>query len=301
MDLGLAVAQYGAFASLGSVTAVATGAERIGYDSLWVGDRLLSPLRPLDRYPGGDGTIPPQHRTFLDPVAVLSVAAAVTERVRLGTSTLNACWYSPPLVARSFATLDRLSGGRAVAGFGLGWSREEYAANGRPWADRAARLDDMLDALEAIWTSDPVEYSSDRWTITPSTIEPKPQNLPVYLAGFAPAALRRVGRRADGWLTAALPLPMLTGMWTAIRQSAEEAGRDPDRLRMVLRCNPKVTGSPAPEGAVPRSGTVKQIAEYLSAAAEAGVHEILLDLQLTTTEDAELLDLAAAFHDALKG
>jgi probable F420-dependent oxidoreductase len=297
--LGLALAQYGPFASPGSVTTIARSAEDLGYDSLWAGDRLLTPLAPRDRYPGGDGTIPERHATFLDPFAVLTVAATVTERVRLGTSTLNACWYPPPVLARSLATLDTLSGGRAIAGFGLGWSRDEYAANGVPWPDRAARLEDTLDALAAIWSADPVAYTSDRWTIAPSAIAPKPANLPVYLAGFAPPALRRVGRRADGWLTAALPLPVLTAMWTQIKAAAEQAGRDPDDLQTVLRCNPHVTPTPAPREAVPRAGTVDQIAAYLIEAAKSGADEILIDLQLTATSEDHLLTLAESFHSAL--
>ncbi|GAT67765.1 F420-dependent oxidoreductase [Planomonospora sphaerica] len=299
MDLGLALAQYGPFASLGSVTAVARAAEELGYDSVWVGDRLLTPLAPQDPYPDG-GTVPPRHRMFLDPFAVLSVAAAVTGRVRLGSSTLNACWYPPAVLARSLATLDRLSGGRAVAGFGLGWSRDEYAAVGVPWRGRGARLEAALDALEAVWSSDPVAYDSDLWSIAPSVIGPKPVRLPVYLAGFAPAALDRVGRRADGWLTAALPVPVLTGMWSRVRRAAERAGRDPDRLRMVLRINPHVTEAPAAAEALPHTGTVAQIAGYLAAAVEAGAHEILVDLQLTAADDDHLLELATAFRDALR-
>jgi probable F420-dependent oxidoreductase len=298
MDLGLGLAQYGPFATLDSVVKIAKGAEELGYDGLWVGDRLLTPLAPKDRYPGGE--IPARHGTFLDPFLVLSVAASVTGRVRLGTSAVNACWYPPPLLARSFATLDRMSGGRAIAGFGLGWSSDEYAANGVPWRGRAARLDDALDALAAIWSPGPVAYESELWTIAPSVIEPKPVNLPVYLAGLARPALDRVARRADGWLTVPLPVPVLTGMWAHIRQAAERAGRDPGQIRMVLRCNPEVTESPAAPERVPRAGTVAQIAGYLTAAAEAGAHEILIDLQLTAADDDELLALAGSFRDALR-
>ncbi|MCK2221787.1 TIGR03619 family F420-dependent LLM class oxidoreductase [Actinomadura sp. ATCC 31491] len=296
MELGLAVPQYGRFAALGSVLEVARAAETMGFASLWAGDRLLTPLAPKDRYPGGDGRVPEAHRVFLDPFAVLSVAASATTSVRLGTSALNACWYPPAVLARSLTTLDHLSGGRLVAGLGLGWSSDEYAAAGVPWKDRARRYEATLDALEAIWGSDPVTFEHDLWTIAPSHIEPKPaRRPPVHLAGFADAALRRVGRRGDGWLTAALPLPALTAMWATVRESAERAGRDPDALRMVLRSNPVVT----PDGTPPRGGTVAGICGYLAAAAEAGVHEVILDLQHTATGDQHLLELAAEFRDRL--
>ncbi|MFF5207085.1 TIGR03619 family F420-dependent LLM class oxidoreductase [Streptosporangium sp. NPDC000396] len=292
--LGLALPQYGRFADAQALVTVAQEAESQGFDSLWVGDRLLTPLAPRDRYPGGDGTIPPAHRTFLDPFAVLATAAAVTSRVRLGTSTLNANWYPPAVLARSLTTIDRLSSGRLEVGLGLGWSSDEYAAVGVPWDGRATRFDATLDALEAIWRDDPVSVTGPDWDIPPSHILPKPVQLPrppVHLAGFSPAALARVGRRADGWLAAAMPLPRLADMWKTIRESAERSGRDPDEVRVIVRVNPVVVDSPA-EAAPPGRGTVEQIAGQLRATAEAGVHEIFLDLQHTAHDPFQLLDLA---------
>ncbi|SDK11398.1 probable F420-dependent oxidoreductase, Rv2161c family [Nonomuraea maritima] len=296
MRIGLAVPQYGVFAQLSSVLTVAREAEAMGFDSLWAGDRLMTPLRPKDRYPGGDGRVPDAHRVFLDPFAVLSVAASATSAVRLGTSALNACWYPPVVLARSLTTIDHLSGGRLDAGFGLGWSSDEYAAAGVPWEGRAKRYEAVLDALEAVWTTDPVAFEHDLWTIAPSHIEPKPaRRPPILLAGFTEAALRRVGRRADGWLTASLPVPVLTAMWRTVCRSAEEAGRDPGGLRMILRANPIVTD----EGTLPRSGTVAELSAYLATVAAAGVDEIILDLQHTATSDQHLLDLAGRFRDHL--
>ncbi|UBU15062.1 TIGR03619 family F420-dependent LLM class oxidoreductase [Nonomuraea gerenzanensis] len=298
MEIGLAVPQFGRFAQLSSVLRVARAAESMGLRSLWAGDRLLTPLEPKDRYPGGDGTIPEAHRVFLDPFAVLSVAASATSAVRLGTSALNACWYPPAVLARSLTTIDHLSGGRLEAGLGLGWSSDEYAAAGVPWRGRARRYEATIDALEAIWGTDPVSYEHELWTIPPSHIEPKPvRRPPLHLAGFSEAALSRVGRRGDGWLTAALPIPALTSMWRTVCRAAEQAGRDPAGLRMILRANPLVTE----HGTPPRSGTVAEIAAYLAAAAEAGVHEVILDLQHTATSDEHLLDLAAAFQAELAG
>ncbi|SDG52235.1 probable F420-dependent oxidoreductase, Rv2161c family [Sinosporangium album] len=301
MEIGLAISQYGRFASLESLQRVARESESLGFTSLWVGDRLLTPLAPKDPYPGGGGKIPPAQETFLDPIAVLSVAAANTTTVRLGASALNACWYPPALLARSLATVDHLSGGRLCVGLGLGWSSDEYAAVGVPWRARAARLEAALDVLDAIWTTDPVSYEDEHWRIVPSHIWPKPaRRPPLYLAGFVPAALRRIGRRADGWLTATLPVPKLTAMWDVVRHSAEEADRDPDALRIVLRANPLVTETPAAPESVPHEGTVSQIVDYLGSAVEAGVHEIILDLQHTARDDRHLLDLAEEFLGALK-
>jgi probable F420-dependent oxidoreductase len=299
--VGLALSQYGAFARREAIIEVARAAEALGYDGLWVGDRILDPVHPRDRYPGSaDGRMPPGYTTFLDPLAVLSAAAAVTERVRLGTSTLNAPWYPPVLLARALTSLDVLSEGRLDLGFGLGWSSDEYAAAGVPWAGRGARLEEILDVLERIWTEDPVAYESDAFVVPASRIRPKPVQRPrppLYLGGYSAAAFTRIGRRADGWLGAGVPLPLLSELWASVRRAAEDAGRDPDALRMVLRINPRVTERPADADSVPLTGTIEQLAEYARA---TGAYEVLADFQQTTSDLRRLLDLAERFREGTR-
>jgi probable F420-dependent oxidoreductase len=301
--VGLAVSQYGAFARRDAVIEVARGAEALGFDGLWTGDRVLDPVRPRDRYPGtADGRMPPEYTTFLDPLTVLAAAAAVTERVRLGTSTLNAPWYSPVLLARALTSLDVLSAGRLDVGLGLGWSSDEYAAAGVPWRGRGARLEEIIDVLELIWQRDPVAYEGMA-SIPEAHIQPKPVQRPrppIYLGGYAPAALDRAGRRADGWLAPGVPLPLLTALWETVRGAARDAGRDPDALRMIVRINPHVTREPAAADRLPGTGTVDQLAGYARAAADAGADEVLADLQQTTGDPAELLDLAGRFIAAVR-
>jgi probable F420-dependent oxidoreductase len=300
MRIGLALSQYGAFARRDAVIDVARGAEALGFDSLWTGDRILDPVNPQDRYPGtADGRMPPEYTTFLDPLTVLTVAATVTGRIRLGTSTLNAPWYSPVLLARSLTALDVLSEGRLDVGLGLGWSSDEYAAAGVPWRGRGARLEEIVDVLERIWHEDPVVYEGVV-SIPESRIEPKPVQRPrppIYLGGYSAAALTRVGRRADGWLAPGAPGPFLNAMWATVRHAAENAGRDPDDLRMIVRMNPHITSEPADPDRLPRAGTVHQIAEY---ARETGAYEVFADLQQTTSDPARMLDLAERLLDALR-
>jgi probable F420-dependent oxidoreductase len=221
--------------------------EQIGADSLWVGDRLLAPVNPTVGY-GGGTTIPAQFNAILDPFSLLTVAATVTERVELGTNVLNAPWYPPALLARSLTTIDVLSAGRLLLGFGIGWSPEEYQAVGVPMNERGARLDECLDALDALWTTDPAEYRGKYWTVPLTRAELKPTRKsgpPIYLAGFAPVAQRRIARRADGWLPVHRPgtRPFdpdkaITAPLAALRGLAVENGRDPNELRTVLRVYP---------------------------------------------------------------
>lgn len=296
MRLGLALPQYGRFARPEAITEVARAAEELGFTSLWVGDRILTPVSPQDEYPGGGG-MPEEFRTFLDPLTVLTVAATATRRARLGTSTLNVLWHSPILLARTLTSLDVVSGGRVDVGVGLGWLRDEYEAAGVPWQGRGRRLDEWLDTVEAIWASERVEHSGPHWAIPPSDIAPRPVQTPrppLLLGGVSPAALARIGRRADGWLPIAMPLPYLAALWDTVVAEATAAGRDPATLRRSLRVNPKLTEDRAAPDAPPGLGTRAQLVDYLLAAGETGVEEIFVDLQQTAGSVAELLDHAAA-------
>lgn len=303
MPLGLALPQYGRFADPALTVRVAATAEAIGYDRLWTADRVLVANDPRTPYPGGGNAALESHKTFLDPLTLLTAAAGATVRARLGTSTLNALWQPPALLARTLTTIDLLSGGRLDVGIGLGWSEDEYQAVGVPWRGKAARLEETLDVLEAFWTGGTdVRHTGALWTVPPSTVLTRPAQRPrppVLLGGVSPAALERVGRRADGWLGVGLPLPALRSVWELAHDSARAAGRDPKALRLVLRVNPVVTADPVPEEDVPRRGTVAQLAGYLAAAvAELGA-EPLIDLHHAARTPDELLALAGEFHDAL--
>ncbi|WP_424186504.1 TIGR03619 family F420-dependent LLM class oxidoreductase [Actinokineospora sp. G85] len=217
--------------------------EAAGADSLWVGDRLLAPVEPSVGYAGRD-TIPRMFRTAVDPLVALTVAATATGRVRLGTNVLNLPWYNPALLGRALASLDVVSGGRVVPGFGTGWSPEEYAAAGVPWPGRGTRMDSALDALERWWSDDVVEHEGPAWSIAPSHVDLKPaRTARVHLGGQADAALRRIGRRGTGWLPAVVvadepadPSALLRARDT-IAATAQEAG-NPTEVAAVVRVNP---------------------------------------------------------------
>ncbi|MBL1084172.1 TIGR03619 family F420-dependent LLM class oxidoreductase [Streptomyces actinomycinicus] len=297
MRIGFSVPQFGPFADPHRTARMCTALEALGCDSLWVGDRLLAPLASPEGYLGGN-EMPLRYGTHLDPLLALGVAAAATERVRLGSSTLNALWQPPLVLARALTTLDLISRGRLDVGIGLGWMREEYEAAGVPWQGRGARLEETLDVLDAVWRSDTVVHTGPLWTIPESTVLPKPLQSPrppILLGGFTALALERVGRRADGWLAAAMPLPYFHGLWSVAVEAAERAGRDPAGLRRVFRVNAEVTTAEADPAETHHRGTVRQICEHLRSMCEAETDEVLVDLQLTTASPEEFLDLAAAF------
>lgn len=290
MRLGIALPQYGPLASLDAVTGFASAAEELGYESLWVGDRVLAPVSPSDFYPGGtpERPYPPEFVTFGDPLIVMTAAASVTKRVRLGTSTLTGTVYPAVVLARMLTSLDQVSGGRLDVGLGTGWLRDEYTATGTPWKGRGGQLEELLDVLRAFWTGDPVEHEGERWRIPTSKVGLRPvqsPHPPVLLGGRSEPALERVGRRADGWLPAGLPAPYLAKLWKTVVSAAERAGRDPGTLRRVLRINPKPDTD------------LKDVAAQLEAAAETGITEAFVDPHYLARDVAHALDLAAELRD----
>ncbi|MGW1561093.1 TIGR03619 family F420-dependent LLM class oxidoreductase [Streptomyces sp. NPDC002144] len=302
MRIGFSVPQFGPFADPDHTAVMCAALETLGCHSLWVADRLLAPVTPPEGYPGG--TMPARYGTHLDPLLALGVAASVTERVRLGSSTLNALWQPPLVLARALTTLDLISRGRLDVGLGLGWMREEYEAVAVPWHGRGGRLEETLDVLEAVWRSGTVAHKGPLWTIPSSTVLPQPLQRPrppLLLGGFTPVALERVGRRADGWLAASMPLPYFDALWAVAREAAERAGRDPDALRRVFRINAHVTQAAANPAETHQRGTVSQLCDHLRTMCRADTDEVLVDLQLTTDSPQEYLDLAAEFMAELGG
>ena len=257
------------------ITRFAAEAERLGAASFWVGDRLLAPAEPTVGY-GGTMEIPEAFHSILDPFAVMAVAAAATRTAAVGTNVLNAPWYPPALLARSLTTIDLISGGRLVAGFGTGWSPEEYRAAGIPMNERGARLDECLDALDALWADSPVGYEGTYWSIPATHVKLRPVQAPrppIYLGGYSPAALRRAARRADGWLPVAVPgrqafdPAAITAPMRQIETIAAEHGRDPKQLHMILRVYPQ------------GDATVDDAVEFLvRAEREAGITHAFVEL-----------------------
>ena len=279
---------------------VAKRAEDLGFDSLWVLDRILWPINPRAPYPIGDGSLPVQYKNVLDPVETLTFAAAHTSRIALATGVLNLPWYNPVLLARRLTTLDILSAGRLRAGFGMGWSPDEYEAAGVTWHERGKRADELIKVLKKIWTTDPVEFHGKYYRIAKSLIGPKPvqkPHPPIYMAAFTPSAMKRVATEADAWLPVGIPLSNVGAMFDGIKNMAKDAGRDPSALELIVGANVEIHDTPIQKDRIDFSGTLEQIAEDVTTARKLGAAEIVIYRAVFLRGVETAKDLVARMED----
>ena len=169
-----------------------------------------------------------------DPLTALAAAAAVTSRVRLGTSVLLAPLHSPVVLAKQLATLDLVSNGRLLVGLGIGSRPDDFAAAGVPFAGRGGRAAEMIRIMKQVWSGQPVRHQGRYFAIECGAVGPAPvqrPHPPVWMGGFQEVALKRIARIADGFVGSGGAGPDgFAGMWERVRQMVAAAGRPPDRF-----------------------------------------------------------------------
>ena len=191
MKFGIHLPHAGEQATPALIRRHAIRAEALGFADVWVSEHIIVPRKEFPRSP-----------LFYDPVVTLSYVAAVTERVRLGTTVLVLPMRHPLPLAKELATLHNLSNGRLILGAGVGWLEPEFAALGVPFKERGRRMDEGIAMMRAVWTDDPVTFNSNHIpsTIVDMTMLPRPMSrIPLWIGGSSDAALKRTARIADGW------------------------------------------------------------------------------------------------------
>ncbi len=183
---------------------VAVNAERLGVSTLWVPEHVVLLDQYASRYPySDDGQLPaPTNAPIFDPFISLAMMAAVTSKIRLATGICLVPEHNPLVLAKVVATLDYLSGGRALLGVGIGWLEEEFKAIGVPWERRAQRTREYIDAMRRLWGEEVSSYQGEFVKFERVRSNPKPVNgpkLPVFFGGESAPALRRVAEYGDGW------------------------------------------------------------------------------------------------------
>lgn len=307
--LGFGLPVSGSWAEPHTMIHIARRAEELGYASLWTFQRMLYPSKggvdaSLDSAndPAARAPDDASYRAVHDPLLPLAYVAGHTERIGLGTATICAPFTPPALLAKSMTTLDHLSGGRLTVGLGMGWLRHEYVAAGVPYARRGARMEEYLRCLEALWTEDPIEFSGEFYTIPQSHTGPRPvqrPHPPVLLGGAAPPALRRAGRLAQGWIgSSGQDLGRIAESVETVREGAQEAGRDPEAVRILVRVLVDlVDDDPGPERQ-PLHGTREQVLDDLAVLRARGVTEVFVDLNFSPGVGSPDVDARRATAEA---
>ena len=301
---GFSLQGRGALADRDAITAVARRAEALAFDSIFVTDRLLIPVRSTSAYPySATGAFPlGPDEPWLEPLTALTYLAAITERIAVGTSVLVIPYRSPVVTAKALATADHLSGGRVILGAGAGWWREEFEALGVPFEDRAARTVEYLKLMKEIWTQPRVAFEGRFARVAEAGgTRPHPaRRIPIWIGGHSDAALRRVVEVADGWHPLGLRPPVklypaeMAAAVRRLRDMAADARRDPMGITITFK-GPLKFDPAAPRDRTPLSGSPAQIAEDLAAYVAAGVEHFVLDFSVPTIpEMLEVLERVAA-------
>ncbi|MFF5844855.1 TIGR03619 family F420-dependent LLM class oxidoreductase [Streptomyces massasporeus] len=255
-------------------TRLARELEDRGFAGLYLPEHTHIPVERTTPYPAG-GELPPEYGRTLDPFVALGQAAAVTERLGLGTGITLVAQHDPIALAKQIATLDHLSGGRFTLGLGFGWNVEEAADHGVRWSARRELVRDRMALMRALWSEQPVAYEGEFGGVRASHAYPKPVRKPrgpvvgprTLVGGAAgPKLFTHISEYADGWLPIGgrglgESLPVLRTVWA-------DAGRDPRALRIV------------PYAVHPTPG---KLAHY----ADLGIEEVVA--QLPPAGEAEVL------------
>lgn len=282
MKIGCFIPHMGEYTGPEVISKAAQHAEKLGFDSAWVTERLLFPVDPKNPYAAEpDGRLPEAYRRVFDPVLALTWAAAATKKIRLGTSVLDMPFYNPVVLGRSLTSLDVLSGGRLNVGVGLGWSDDEMEAAGTTHHQRGARADEFIGVLHNMWKDNPAAFAGRFYNLPKSYFDLRPvqqPHPPIYMAAFAPQALSRVARLADYYHPVGMPFDGIKAMFGSIQTMAQEHRRAPGDVKLSIRGNLHLTDSAAGEGRWPFTGNKDEVKQDIAAARELDPAELVIDV-----------------------
>lgn len=252
---------------------LAVNAEALGFDSVWVAEHLFHSSYVAERL--GD-------KPYHDALTVLIAVGQATSRVRLGTSVLVLPWHDPARLGKMIATLDHLSKGRVTMGVGVALTEDEFNNLGVDFKTRGRRTNEILAALQALWTQDVPEYHGEFYNYSGLKFSPKPLQKPyppILIGGSSPAARRRTAKFGDGLHTLRQSPSQIAEAKSDIYNLARDAGRDPAKMQFSISIQVKFNDKTPPMPASERtalSGTVDDIVETIQAYEAAGLDELCL-------------------------
>lgn len=269
MQFGVALPHFSRLASREAVVMLAGEAENLGYDALWTTDHVLMAADQPEPY----GSI-------LEAVVTLSYVAAVTERIRLGTSVIVLPQREPVLVAKQAATLDVLSNGRLILGVGAGWNEREFGFLGASFHDRGRRFDEYIQALRTLWSEPDARFDGKFVHFRDVSFQPRavqPGGPPIWLGGGSRAALRRAATLCDGWHAVGTTVEeFAAGMATVRAFKGERTVVGSVRLRTAVGRRLAEQRNARGGMQAQLSGSREEVVERIQAYAAAGADELVL-------------------------
>ena len=261
MKFGYILPNYGDMIAPDLLVEISLACEEAGFDSVWATDHVVMPAELREPY--GE---------LLEPLTTLAYIAARTEKLRLGTSCVVLPQRNPVLVAKQAATLDAFSKGRVILGFGAGWAEKEFRYLNADFAKRGKVMDESIRLMKALWKEDAVDFEGEFFQVRGAVFLPKPlkRDIPVWIGGNGPTAVRRTAKVGDGWHPVGPDVE-------AFRRGAEEIGKSGREVVLSVRMTTDVRKKREQyvganrEKRVAVSGSAGEIRREIDAYAEAGL------------------------------
>jgi probable F420-dependent oxidoreductase len=269
MRLGLHLPQMGA-AAPDDIAGAARRAEREGWNSIWVSDHIV--------VPASGGRIPAIE--IFDPIPTLAYAAAVTSTIRLATSVIVVPYRNALHLAKELATVDRLSGGRLVAGVASGWLEAEFKALGAPYERRGDYTDEAIRLMRACWSADAPEFHGAFFDLAGMKFGPRPAagTIPIWVGGTSHRAIRRAVELGDGWHGTRMKPEAVAERLRWIREIARRRERSLDGFAISHRVYVGFADKWTETGGYVEGilAPPAELADYFNRFADIGVQEILI-------------------------
>ncbi len=273
MKFGLHLPQLGRAASPDRIMETAVHAEAIGFDDVWVSEHIAVPL-----------SVSGMPSFFPEPVPLLSIAAAVTTTVGLGTSVVVPAYRNPMHFAKQWATLDWVAPGRTILGVGAGWLEEEFAACGVPMTRRGERLDDYIRGWRVLWEGG-TDFESRHFSFTGVRVNPQPgSHVPIWVGGSSAGALRRAAW-CDGWHPTWSPIDVFSERLAKLHEEMDRSERPLSEVAVSTHMEVTIGGlsysgwSTVGDGygdRQPVAGSVEEVAAVVDEYRSAGLDHILM-------------------------
>ena len=279
----------------GALVRFARAVEDFGFESVWTGDHIVLPTAETDQYPyTPDGRfVARPDDPQLDAFIALSYVASATERVAIGTTVAIVPYRNPVVQAKMFATLDVLTGGRAVCGVGVGWLEKEFDALGASYKDRGAVTDEYLQIFRTLWRDREPEFHGAHYDFAGIYFAPKPVrdgHIPIWVGGHTRRAIRRTVKYGDAWHPTRQTPEFVARNLPYLREFAESAGRDPAEITVSLKRTLHFTDAGLEEGASNRSNgaliaSTGEVIEDVQACREIGIDQLTFDFRTPSADD----------------